>query len=156
MLQFFKDMFSVESTESNSVSKSIEKEKKLQIATWALFLEVANSDDEFSKVEKKEIFKIMKELFDLDDECISELIHLSNEQIDKSVSLYEFTDVINQNFDSEQKYEIVKNLWRLIYSDEVLSPYEESFIKKITGNFHLTHYDLINAKLEVKKELNLE
>jgi len=155
MLKFFKDIFLPENDE-NTKGNYQSEEKKIQIATCALFLEVANSDDELSKVEKKEIFKIMKELFDLEDECVSELINLSNEQIENSVSLYEFTDVINQSFDENHKYEIIKNLWRLIYSDEELSPYEESFIKKITGNFHLTHYDLINAKLEVKEELGLK
>ncbi len=156
MLKFFKDLLLADEEEENSELKESSSEKKFQIATCALFLEVANSDDEFNKIEKSKIFSIMKKLFDLDDECVEELIHLSQEQIQKSVSLYEFTDVINQNFDSVQKYEIIKNLWRLIYADEILSPYEESFIKKITGNFHLTHYDLINAKLEVKKELKLD
>ena len=127
--------------------------KRVQIATCALFLEVANSDDDFSVEEEEFINKTMKEEFELDDKLVNELIELSHEHTENSVSLYEFTEIINQYFTNAQKFDVVKNLWRLVFADGNLDSYEEYFIRKISRNLHLEHSDMIAAKLEVKEEL---
>ena len=130
----------------------LDNEKRVQIATCALFLEVAHSDDDFSMEEKEFIESTMKEKFNLDDKMVSELIDLSMRQTERSVSLYEFTEIINQIFDQNSKFDILKNLWRLVFADGKLDQYEEYFIRKISGNLHMEHSDMIAAKMEVKAE----
>lgn len=152
MLELIKDLLTGKKEKNEEIINLVPYEKKLQIATCALFLEVANSDDNFAKEEKENIYKSMKEIFGLDEQYIKELISLSEEQIRNSVSLYEFTDIINQNFSKDEKYEVVKNLWKLIYTDNKVDKYEDLFIKRISSNFHLEHKDLIAAKLEVKND----
>ena len=155
MLGFLKEIFNdTEYEESYSEPGSDSTDDlKVQIATCALFLEIANSDDEFTDEEKQKIFSIMKKTFNLTGDHVKELIELSEEQVKRSVSLYEFTNIINEKFSEQRKYEVLKNLWRLIYVDKKLHAYEDYFIRKISANFHLTHKDLIAAKLEVKAEL---
>lgn len=148
MLDFFKNAL-LSTCENN---KSGSDSEKIKLATCALFLEIANSDDEIAEVELKTIYSIMKDTFDLTDEEVNHLIKLSEEQIQKSVSLFEFTQTINEHFSMDEKYEIVKNLWRIILADNKLDPYEEHLIKIISGNFQFYHKDLIAAKLEVKGE----
>ena len=157
MLGFFKDLFSDEKKfESNmELEQYISDNKKVEIATCALFLEIANSDDEFSAEEKKIVFATMKKTFNLSDDYVTELIKLSEEQVKKSISLYEFTEIINSRFSENQKYEVLKNLWRLIFVDKNLDAFEEYFIRKISNNLHLSHKDLMAAKMEVKRELNI-
>ncbi|MBU2493736.1 MAG: TerB family tellurite resistance protein [Bacteroidetes bacterium] len=152
MLELIKDLLTGKKEKNEEIINLVPYEKKLQIATCALFLEVANSDDNFAKEEKENIYKSMKEIFGLEEQYIKELISLSEEQIRNSVSLYEFTDIINQNFSKDEKYEVVKNLWKLIYTDNKVDKYEDLFIKRISSNFHLEHKDLIAAKLEVKND----
>lgn len=152
MLELIKDLLTGKKEKNEEIINLVSYEKKLQIATCALFLEVANSDDNFAKEEKENIYKSMKEIFGLEEQYIKELISLSEEQIRNSVSLYEFTDIINQNFSKDEKYEVVKNLWKLIYTDNKVDKYEDLFIKRISSNFHLEHKDLIAAKLEVKND----
>jgi uncharacterized tellurite resistance protein B-like protein len=79
-------------------------------------------------------------------------MQLSEQQTRESVSLYEFTDIINKNFSRNEKLSIIKNLWRLAYADGRLDKYEEYFLRIINQNLHLEHADMIAAKLEVKKE----
>ncbi|OGU54307.1 MAG: hypothetical protein A2V66_14025 [Ignavibacteria bacterium RBG_13_36_8] len=155
MLGYLKDLLQENKKSINSQNKPFENEKHIQIATCALFLEIANSDDEFTNEERKKIYSIMKNTFDLSSESVLELIKLSEEQVEKSVSLYEFTEIINKNFSENMKYEVLKNLWRLIFVDKKIEAYEEYFIRKISTNMHLPHKDLIAAKTEVKKELNI-
>ena len=96
----------------------------------------------------------MKEKFKLNERTVAELMDLSMKQTDKSVSLYEFTQIINQYFDKNSKYEVLKNLWRLVFADANLDKYEEHFLRKISGNLHMEHSDFIAAKLEVTAEIN--
>lgn len=161
MLQFFRELLSTNTNQDNNdqhyssdyVSES--SERKLQLATCALFLEVAHADDNFDPAEQDVIISIMIKMFVLNEAEVNELMKQSNEIIRESVSLYEFTDVINAHFKKEEKYEIIKNLWRLILADEKIHKYEEHFVRTISNNFHLEHKDMIAAKLEVKEELGL-
>ena len=154
MIDFFKKMITEKEIVDLAAEPTNEK-KRLQIATCALFLEVAHSDDDFSIEEKIFIESTMRDKFNLDEQTVSELIELSMKQTDKSVSLYEFTEIINQHFDKNAKYEVMKNLWRLVFADDNLDKYEEHFLRKISGNLHIEHSDFIAAKLEVKAENNL-
>ncbi len=153
MLDFFKEIFS--NNKNNKQSTEHDDNKAIQIASCALFLELANADDDFSDEERKRIIELMKANFKLTDEEIDKLFELSQQQIEKSVSAYEFTEIINEKLSEEEKYEIVKNLWRLAYVDKKLDKYEDYYIRKISNNLHISNQDRIAAKLEVKKELNL-
>lgn len=159
MLKFFRDLLG-DTTENNqqhysSDSVPANSERKIQLATCALFLEVAHADDNFDSEEREKIISAMKEMFDLNVDEVEELIKQSDEIVQKSVSLYEFTDVINSHFNKDEKYELVKNLWRLILVDEKINKYEEHFVRTINNNFHLEHSDMIAAKMAVKEELEL-
>jgi uncharacterized tellurite resistance protein B-like protein len=131
----------------------INEEKKLQIATCALLVEMARADNEFTSEEKDSIISIMKSTFDLDKEYVEELVELSEEKIEESISIYEFSSVVNNHFSSDEKFELVKNLWRLIYVDDTLHHHEDHLIKRIGGTLNLDHKLIIGAKLLVKEEL---
>lgn len=132
--------------------REIDPKKRLQIATCALFIEIANADERFLEIEKNKVIELMRSLFNLNNEYIEELIELSKRSIEDSLSLYEFTSEINANCNQEEKYEIVKNLWRLIFVDDNLHPYEDYLIRKISNSLHVSHSDMIAAKIEVKNE----
>ena len=69
--------------------------------------------------------------------------------LEEAVSLYEFTAVINDQFDREQKIDLVEMLWRVAYADQELDQYEEYFVRKIADLLHVSHKDYIQAKLRV-------
>ncbi|MFO7526504.1 MAG: TerB family tellurite resistance protein [Ignavibacteriaceae bacterium] len=130
--------------------------RKLEVATAALFVEIAKADGEFTENERKKIIKVMKNTFELDDECVQDLIELSEEKIKESISLYEFTSIINEKFSNEEKFTLMKNLWKLIYIDEKLNMYEDHLAKKIGGMLNLDRQKIIEAKLIVKEEKGLK
>ena len=152
MLAFIKNLISNGNNAQSELSSKYNQETQLQIATCALFLEIANSDDYFSIEEKVFIEKTMKEEFNLNDELVTELLKHATQQTDESVSLYEFTDIINKQFGRNEKLEILKNLWRLVFADGKLDMNEESFMRTISNNMHLEHSDMIRTKLEAKEE----
>lgn len=150
MLNYLKELFMTTSEEE------LEKNThKLEIAACALLMEIANADDEFTKDERIKIVELMKKTFNLSEEEVLNIISKSKEEIKKSISLYEFTDILNTNLNNDEKYSILKHLWRIAYSDGNLDAYENHYIKKISNNLHIYNQERIAAKLEVKEELGL-
>lgn len=129
--------------------------RKLEIATCTLFIEVAKADSNFAPEEKDKIISYMKSEFGLDEEHVEGLIELAERNIKENDSIYEYTIIINQNFSNDEKYELLKKLWRLILADNKLDIYEEHVIKKIGGLINMDHRDIIASKLEVKSELGI-
>jgi uncharacterized tellurite resistance protein B-like protein len=145
------------SSESNSIeietSFSQKASKKYQVATAALLIEIAKADGDFSDNEKNRIIELMQNDFELDDECVNELFELSKQKVNDSISVYEFSSVINESFTQQEKFELIKNLWRIIYEDGKLDIHEDRLIKIIGSTLNLEHKNVIDAKLFVKQEL---
>ena len=151
MFEYLKKVLIPEFEGNNNDSHST-REKKIQVATCALFIELAKADDDFSEVERKKIISLMEDIFDIDEEYVEELVALSESKVNQSVSVYEFTTVINNNFDRNEKIDLLINLWRLVYIDDTLNQYEDGLMRKLGTLLNLEHSDLINAKLLVKQE----
>jgi len=158
MFEYLRKVLSPERDElvSQEIETSSNKStsKKYQVATAALLVEIAKADGDFSKDEKKRIIHLMKKDFELDDQCVGELLALSEQKVKDSVSIYEFSSVINETFSQAEKLELLKNLWRIVYEDGKLDSHEDRLIKIIGSTMNLEHKDIIGAKLFVKQELD--
>jgi uncharacterized tellurite resistance protein B-like protein len=121
----------------------------IRIATCALLLEMANIDGEFSDSERNRIISILQRDHQLSDEHALELIKASNEELDGSVDLWQFTNLINRNYPLEEKIRIIEMVWEIAYTDGKLDKYEDYLVHKLAKLLHLTHKQLIEAKLKV-------
>lgn len=157
MFEYLRKVLSAEKYEQITQLEKAETHKfpgkKYQVATAALLVEIAKADGDFSEDERKRIINLMKKDFDLDDECVDELMELSEQKVRDSISVYEFTSVINETFSQTEKYELLKNLWRIIYEDGKLDSHEDRLIKIIGSTMNIEHKDIIAAKLFVKQEM---
>lgn len=145
-----------EPLKSEAADKSGNYKKQLQIATAAIFIEMAKADGVISDDERDLIILSLKKRFNLNEQDIDELIELSKAKLDESISLYEFSSTINKHFTADDKMELLKNLWRMIYADEKLNRYEDQLIKLIGGMLQMEHRRIIDAKMLIRKELNIE
>ncbi|MBK7631414.1 MAG: TerB family tellurite resistance protein [Ignavibacteriales bacterium] len=142
--------------ESARSSNSNLQNSKVEVAACALFIEMAKADGEYSDEERNYIISEMRTTFSLDDESVNDLMQLAEQRIKESVSLYEFTGVINNTFSQEEKIQLIESLWRLIYKDQKLSEYEDHLMKRIAGTINVEHKQIINAKLWVKQQMGLK
>ena len=90
----------------------------------------------------------MKETYDIDDIIIDELISDAKKTVDESTSLYEYTRVVNDEFEYSDKLELLSRIWRLAFADGNLDKYEDHLIRKISDLIHISHSDFIKIKLE--------
>jgi len=121
----------------------------IHIATCALLLEMAHIDNQFSEVEKERIVGILKRDYGLSEEDVSELIEASEKALEESIDLWQFTNLINQNYSLEEKIRIIETVWKIAYTDGKLDQHEDYLVHKLANLLRLSHKQLIEAKLKV-------
>lgn len=121
----------------------------IRVATCALLLEMAQINGEFSYSEQESIISILKRDFQLSDQYVAELIRASDEELRQSIDLWQFTNLINQHYSTEEKIRIIEMVWKIIYTDGKLDKHEDYLAHKLAKLLHLTHKQLIDAKLKI-------
>lgn len=124
-------------------------DKSIYLATCALLIELANVDGEFSKQEKDDIINVFMSRYGLPKEEIEKLISLSQEKLEKSIDLWHFTNLINQNYNLEEKLQVIETVWEVAYADGRLDQHEDYLVHKIATLLRLSHKQLIDAKLKI-------
>jgi uncharacterized tellurite resistance protein B-like protein len=121
----------------------------IRIATCALFLEMANIDGEFSEGERANILKLLAKEYHLSEEDAAELTKAADDERNGKIDLWQYTNLINQNYSDEEKFRVVELLWRVVYSDGRLDAHEDYLVHKLAKLLRLNHDRLIDAKLKV-------
>jgi uncharacterized tellurite resistance protein B-like protein len=125
-------------------------QERVSIAACALLLEMAHADSEFSDEEKSRIIAILNESFDLTEDNARELMRLADLERKESLDLWQFTNLINQNFSREEKLRVVETLWQVIYTDGKVDKHEEYLMRKLNHLLDLHHQDMIEAKFKAR------
>ena len=132
------------------------KNKKVQIATCALFIQMAEADGHFDDAEFDMIIQIMTDIFRLSSKDIHAIIKESKHEVKESISMSEFSSLIRDTFSDDEKFELMLNLWRLIYVDKRLDMYEDNLIKRIAGSIGVSHREMIGAKMLIREEMKID
>ena len=117
-------------------------EHDIRVATCALFVEIARIDEKFTAAEMETILSILKQKYGLSQDHADALIAEAERELEKSVDLWQFTKLINENYSNEEKIKIV-------YVDGKMDQHEHYLMNKLQNLLRLTHDQLITAKLKV-------
>ena len=121
----------------------------VRVATCALFLEMAHIDDTFTKEETEIILSILKEKYQLSDEHADHLLEEAGKELKESIDLWQFAKLINDNYSVEEKMEVIKILWEIVFVDGKMDRYENYLMHKVATLLRLSNEKLIDAKLAV-------
>ena len=122
-------------------------------ACAALLIETALADKVFNDEELASMKQTLKIVYKVEEKDIDELIDESKKKVSESTSLYEYTRLINDLCDYEDKLRLINNLWSIAFADQQLDKYEEYLIRKISDLLYVSHKDFIEQKLRVKEAL---
>ncbi len=150
MLDKIKRFFDKAATDGSDNAKQT-AEHDIRVATCALFVEIARIDNEFSDAEMETILSILKDTYGLSQEHADALIAEAEQELEKSVDLWQFSNLINENYSTEEKIEIIETLWRIVYVDGKMDEHEHYLMGKLQTLLRLDHNQLITAKLKVLK-----
>jgi len=127
------------------------RERPLQLATAALFIEMTRADFEVTEEELRSIESEVRATFGLDEEQAGELLALAKEETADSVELFQFTRLVDRDFTPSEKCDLVERLWRIAFADKHLDRYEEHLVRKVANLLHVPHRDFIEAKVRAKE-----
>ncbi len=123
----------------------------VSLATCALFIEMSLVDGEFTHEERQDILATLKKDYDLSKEYADALMEASQEALKKSVDLWKFARLINQNYSIGEKIQIIERIWQIAFADGKLDKHEDYLVHKLAQLLRLSHNQLIEAKLRVKQ-----
>ena len=121
----------------------------VRVAVCAIFLEMANIDGEFSASERDDVISLLKRQYGLSDQHVVDLMEASQKGLKDSIDLWQFTNLINQNYSRDEKIQIIEMVWQIVYADGRLDKHEDYLVHKLAKLLRLTDKDLIDAKLKV-------
>ncbi|WP_323815449.1 TerB family tellurite resistance protein [Cellvibrio sp. NN19] len=124
-----------------------------QVAVAALLVEVAMADQKFSDIELDNLGKILTQKFNLSYEEQNELISLAKNETNHATSLHQFTQLINQSCNYDEKFKLMIAMWEMAYADGNLDKYEDYVIRKVADLIYVPHSEFIRAKSQVKSGL---
>lgn len=128
----------------------------LRLALAALLAEAACSDDHFGANERGVIAQLLERRFELSHEDARALLAAGEREARDSAELFHLTRIINEKLSFEQRVELVEMLWEVAYADGVLSEYEDSLVRGVSGLIYVSDRERGLARRRVLARLGLD
>ena len=124
----------------------------LPLATAAILLDIGYADGTLSPVEDGDLVGYLQRKFSLPPDTTRELIKAADEIRNKTIDHFALTNFIRKNASLADRIDIVKMMWRIVYSDGKLTDYENYLVRKLADLLGLEHHVMIEAKMAVLEE----
>ncbi len=131
--------------------KRIESFSPLSLNTALLMIDIAGSDNNLSPEELSLIRRSLAQEFSLSEEEVTLLLDEAKKVLDDQTDLWEPVSELNRQMNDQEKKELLLKLWKIVYTDGRLDGNEDHLMHKIADLLKLDHEDLIQTKLQAKK-----
>ena len=125
-------------------------DKKQLTGIAALLVHAAKIDEHYSEKEKKIILLFIKS-FAEKSEFVEEILKEAENLEHDSNQLLDFTNIIKKN-SQDFKARIIKELWKIIISNDISDEYEANLMRRVCGLIYFS--DKLSG--EIKMSLTLE
>lgn len=125
---------------------------QLHLASAALMIELCKADQSIDEAETTTLVEILRSRFDLEESDLQELMVLAEAEARDSTSLYQFTSLMNEQFEYAEKVMLIHNMWEVAYADGHIDRYEEHLIRKVADLLYLSHVDFIKSKVKAREK----
>jgi uncharacterized tellurite resistance protein B-like protein len=132
-----------------------EQRDPLRLATAAVLLEIGYADGKFTPEEGEDLTTYLQRAFAVSPEEARELIDEATEIRNRTIDHFALTNYIRTNASLAERIEIVKTMWRMVYSDGKLTDYENYLVRKLADLLGLEHHVMIDAKVAVLRDMGM-
>lgn len=119
---------------------------RLQLAACALMLEVARMDQSVSEEELNVVADSARRLLQLSQEEINEIMALASQEAKQATSLYQFTSLIHEHYDPQQKFQLLRLMWDVALADGRIAALEEHMIRRVADLLYIPHVQFVQAR----------
>ena len=149
MLETIKKFFLTSMTPAPEADAQDAK-KDIRLAACALLLELAHADDEFTAEERDHLESAVRRQFGLGAAEAEKLLELAQQAREEADDLWQFTNLIAENYSLGQKMVLAEIMWGLVYSDGDLASKEDYLMRKISNLLRLEAGYLAEARQRVE------
>lgn len=125
---------------------------QLTVAATALMVQLSRVDNNEDDAELKTIVDCAVRSHEVTREEAGEILEDALSQADDSTSLYEFTGLINEQLDQQEKQALLESIWRVAFADGRIDKYEEHLIRRMADLLHLNHREYMQARHRAEGE----
>jgi len=150
MLNFFKEMFDSEQTETTSPNAPWHENKDIRNAVASLLIEVARADYVEDAEETQEIQALLKDYFLMDLSEVEHLMQHAGKSVDDAIAIHPFTQTIRTELSSAHREQVIEMMWAVAFADGVKDANEEFLIRKVADLIHVSHAHFIRARRKVE------
>ena len=123
---------------------------EIDLIACVLAYEVARADGNISDDELNSLLDEIKKITADVNKNPDEIFSLIKNYSENSVSFHEFILDINNDFNKEEKLELIQYLWNVEYADNILDVNEERLIRRIANLINLKDLDVLKLKDKAK------
>jgi len=120
--------------------------KDIRLAACALLVELAYADDQFTEDEREHLQSAVQRQFGLEAAEAQRLLELAEQERKQAVDLWQFTNLIAENYSVGQKMVLAEIMWGVAHSDGKLAGREDYLMRKIFNLLRLEPGYLAEAR----------
>lgn len=141
----------IQSILTSLISPSLAPDNKensddIQFSVALLLTEIMHADHVLHEHEKQMVINLLRQQFSLEETAATELYLRANKKMNEVVSLHHHTSRINSDFSYLKKFELMINLWKVVFADGQVDRYEEHLVRRVADLIYISHKDFIKAK----------
>ena len=118
----------------------------IELATAALLAEMARIDGDIAPAERVAALAAVREKLGLGQQEAAELFELAEQEARQATDYFQFTSLINRNFDAGAKMRVIELMWRVALADGEVDAHERHLIRRIADLIHVPHADFVTAQ----------
>jgi uncharacterized tellurite resistance protein B-like protein len=122
----------------------------VRLATAALLVEVVRADEAVAGEEAAALYAELGQRFGLRMDESQRLIAAAEREADASVSLHQYTTLLNGALSPAEKLTMLELMWRVALADRVLDKHEEHLVRKVADLLHVPHAEVVRTKLRIQ------
>lgn len=130
-----------------------DRDGALRMATAVLMLDVARADHVFADSELDRVLELVETHFGLSSDEASELVDAASGEAADLTSVHEFTRLLHEHLDENEKARIVSLLWQIAYADGRLDKYEDSLVLKISDLLYVSRGRVMRLKHDAERSV---
>ncbi len=131
------------------------EEDPVAAAAAAVLVEAALTDGSFDDDEQTIIIDVLVNEFGVTSEEAEGLVADVASDPDHANRLYAATRTIRDEFDEDQRIDLMVLLWRVAYADGVLHDYEANLVRRVAGLLYVRDQDSGRARKTALRDLGL-
>ena len=121
----------------------------VEVASAALLYMLATADNDFDERERQAIKELVT-TSELTQDELASLTESAQTAAKESTSIYEFTAILAEQFEYEERVKMISKMWNVAYADGKIDKYEEYLIRRVCDLLYVAHSDFIKSRNSIR------